>query len=432
MIKSIIRTLWGDLTREDLGRFGLLAGVFFLIIGAYWTMRTMKNAIFMKVVGSAGLPYATMVTMIFMVVLVMIYAKLVDVMERHKLLYVFAITYGFVVLAIAYFINHPTIGIPNPVIGKFRLFGWFVFLAIESFAMLAVTMFWSFVASSMDTVSAKRGYPIIFFVGQVGSLLGCMVGTRATKIGLSKLLFFAALSIFLIPILIKLFVKWYSTEPAGQVHEEKATGLVEGLRLLLTKPYVMGIFVVATIYEVINVIFEYQLNVLENYTYRSASGVTEFEAIFGMMVNGLSLGFALLGTSFFLRNFGLRMCLVIYPITVACSICGIWLFYGLWGVALGLAAIKGLSFALNNPTKEILYIPTSRDVKFKAKSWIDIFGNRFTKGLGSGINVMFPIMSNLLIFGSLISLGLISFWIAIAVYVGRKNHALVKEGKIIE
>jgi hypothetical protein len=32
------------------------------------------------------------------------------------------------------------------------------------------------------------------------------------------------------------------------------------------------------------------------------------------------------------------------------------------------------SYALDNPTQEILYQPTSLAVKYKAKSWIDIFG----------------------------------------------------------
>ncbi len=38
--------------------------------------------------------------------------------------------------------------------------------------------------------------------------------------------------------------------------------------------------------------------------------------------------------------------------------------------------LKALSYSLNNPCKEMLYNPTSTDVKFKAKSWIDIFGQR--------------------------------------------------------
>jgi AAA family ATP:ADP antiporter len=38
--------------------------------------------------------------------------------------------------------------------------------------------------------------------------------------------------------------------------------------------------------------------------------------------------------------------------------------------------IKGMSYALNNPTKEILYQMTSINIKFKCKSWIDTFGQR--------------------------------------------------------
>lgn len=38
--------------------------------------------------------------------------------------------------------------------------------------------------------------------------------------------------------------------------------------------------------------------------------------------------------------------------------------------------LKALSYSLNNPCKEMLYNPTSTAVKFKSKSWIDIFGQR--------------------------------------------------------
>lgn len=44
--------------------------------------------------------------------------------------------------------------------------------------------------------------------------------------------------------------------------------------------------------------------------------------------------------------------------------------------------LKALSYSLNNPCKEMLYNPTSTDVKFKAKSWIDIFGQRGASDTG--------------------------------------------------
>ena len=35
---------------------------------------------------------------------------------------------------------------------------------------------------------------------------------------------------------------------------------------------------------------------------------------------------------------------------------------------------KGFSYALNSPAREMLYAVTSEQIKFKAKSWIDVFG----------------------------------------------------------
>ena len=44
--------------------------------------------------------------------------------------------------------------------------------------------------------------------------------------------------------------------------------------------------------------------------------------------------------------------------------------------------IKGLSYALQSPSREMLYIVTTDAIKFKAKSWIDVFGGHAAKALG--------------------------------------------------
>lgn len=94
---------------------------------------------------------------------------------------------------------------------------------------------------------------------------------------------------------------------------------------------------------------------------------------------------------------------------------------------------KAFSYTLNNPSKEVIYIPTSKDVKFKAKSWIDAFGNRTSKGIGSTVTASlgshFP---TLFIFGSFISLGLILGWILAALFMGTTFNKLQEEQKIIE
>jgi AAA family ATP:ADP antiporter len=99
-----------------------------------------------------------------------------------------------------------------------------------------------------------------------------------------------------------------------------------------------------------------------------------------------------------------------------------------------MVAIKSLSYALNNPCKEIMYLPTSKDIKFKAKGWIDGFGGRSAKAV--------PVPSNQrLIWWShgepyilrlhVISLGIVGFWILVALYVGRTNKKLSDSGQIL-
>lgn len=75
-----------------------------------------------------------------------------------------------------------------------------------------------------------------------------------------------------------------------------------------------------------------------------------------------------------------------------------------------------------------MYIPTSKDVKCKAKSWIDVQGSRSSKALGAGIVALSPLIA----FSSIISLGIIGLWVPIALFVGRTNNKLVEENRIIE
>jgi AAA family ATP:ADP antiporter len=104
-----------------------------------------------------------------------------------------------------------------------------------------------------------------------------------------------------------------------------------------------------------------------------------------------------------------------------------WLSFG------AVVIIKGLNYALNVPSKEVLYIPTSKDVKFKAKGWIDAFGNRTTKVLGAAVtNPLKGSINTLLSYGTVASLVIVACWIPVAIFVGNKFENLQKENKIIE
>jgi ATP/ADP translocase len=456
MLPRPLRAIWGDLSNEEIKKFGILAGTLFLIIGAYWLLRVMKNPSFDLLVGYEWQPVAKMASVFTVMFVVLLYSKLVDWFSAVSLFWILGLIYGLGFIFIGYFINYPdalTISQTSVFAPLFswipgRGFGWFTYLFLESFGSIFVALFWSFVASRTSADSAKRGYGMIMSTTQLGVILGpLMVSQFAKAWGLPVLWAIGGVLVCMVPFIITYYTHVVPHDVVVSVHEsaKKKTGMFEGLKLLLSKSYLAGLFVVVAVYEVISTIVEFQMNMLIKKAYpASADGGAMFatlDAYNGACVGILSFFFALFGSSYFMRKFGLRFCLVSFPAMIAVTVVAVFVGYMLgasstqlmWLSFGAVIIIKGLNYALNVPSKEVLYIPTSKDVKFKAKGWIDAFGNRTTKLLGALVtNPLKHSINVLLSFGTLASLAIVACWIPVAIFVGNKFDTLQKENKIIE
>ena len=134
-----------------------------------------------------------------------------------------------------------------------------------------------------------------------------------------------------------------------------------------------------------------------------------------------------------MRRFGLRFCLMLFPALTGVMVAALY-FSPVLGVAMAaMITIKAFSYAVNNPSKEMMYIPATKDVRFKAKGWIDQFGGRSSKAAGAGVNNMFASsMTQLLTYGTLISFGLVGVWIAVASFVGYKFKHLTENKEVVD
>ncbi len=435
MLNKLLRTIWGDLSKDEFKKFGLLAVTFLLIIGAYWLLRPLKDGIFASTVGIKYQPTAKIISLCFLVPLILCYSKLVDIVKKQTLFYIIGSVYivGFSIVGLL--LSHPTIGLANKVESTSRYLGWCSYLMIESYGSLMVALFWSFVASSTDPKTAKKGFPLIIFGAQFGAITGPTLATFAKELGLPFLL---GVTVATIAMMIGSIIIYNKAIPTEKKDEEKTsskkkTGMIAGLKIIFTKSYVLGIFAVATFYEIVGTIIDFQMKILARQTYTTPESFTEFLGRFGQIANGIALFFSLVGTSFFIRKFGITFCLTLFPVLTGIVLSIVYLYPSLWIVFGGMVAIRALTYALNNPSKEILYVPTSKDVKFKAKSWIDMFGARSAKAVGAAVTGTFKhSTTKLMTYGSLISLAVISIWIVAALFVGKKCTQLTESGDIIE
>ena len=142
--KDLFKLMFGDFDKEELKKFLLLGLIFGLIIGIYWTLRPMKDALFQDIVGATYQPRAKWLSLAVVFPLVIIYSKLVEMLPRHVLFYVLSLVYGIATLIITWFMFDPNIGLANIHADPSRILGWVWYVFVESFGSLVVALFWAF------------------------------------------------------------------------------------------------------------------------------------------------------------------------------------------------------------------------------------------------------------------------------------------------
>lgn len=457
MVSSIVRFFYPDIKKEEVLKFSLFAVALFFILGSYWALRLLKDSLVFKIAfptslgwadgyGKDLVPTLKMITPFIVAAVVVLYTRLLDVMEKHKLFYVFCSFYAFLfgLTSIALF----TLKNFGPeYIGAYPLaaLGVAVYFATESFGSLVIALFWSFAVSCNRTDEAKRAFPFMIAVAQIGTI----GGSSLLVFGIPSWAIYALCTVT--TILVMVMINQIVTKiPASQlvsdkIEKKQKPDIMAGVRLLLTKPYLLAVFIVSTFYEIVKTIVDFQMK--SQASVIPGLNFDVFLGWFGFMTNLLAFAMALLGTSYIMKKYGLKFCIMLYPVMFGISLISLYIYSLtnpspeslLWATFGVMMLVTAISYAVNNPTKEMMYIPTSNDAKFKVKGITDTVGSRGSKAAGSAINNSLNVgatqalkVANLMAFGTMIGLGFIAIWLIAAIYVGNKNAELIRDNKIIE
>lgn len=451
-IRSIFRAWFGEFEKGELRKFILLGGIFAFVIGVYWTLRPMKDSIFMSLVGAEWQPIAKIVSMVILFPIVIFYNKLVDKYKRHHVFYVLGSIY--LVLTILFgllFMSPVGLGATHTSIIT-QIIGWAWYVYVESFGSLMVALFWAFAADTSSPESAKKGFSLVVMIGQLGSMMGPKYLTPLGKTVFGNsgpvVLICAAL---ILPIIFGIYYFMHTMPKAqisafhgkdeAKVEASHEPGFFEGLKLMFTQPYLLGIFGIIAIYEIIITIIDFHFKMLVQKEHASEAFRTAYLGDYAFYVNLISFLCLLFGISNIQRRLGLTTSLTMMPFIVAGMVALFWLYPNIDVLFWLMVGAKAINYALNSPSQKQLYVPTTNDVKYKAQSWIETFGSRGSKAASSLYNNMAKsfqtwfgkeagIMMHVTI-GSFMSLGLAAVWVLIALYLGRTYSKAVQEKRVV-
>lgn len=413
------KLIWGDQTPAQIKTSITLAALFFLIIGSFWMLGSLQEPIFYHLVGSQYHPQVNIISFFCIVPLMLGYMALLDRLNPRRLFVLVVGLYALFFAGAALLLCHPTIGLANTQPHVTRLLGWAIYTIIKTYGSFLVTLFWSFAVSVTTVEAAKDSFPFIMVCAQLGSLGAATLVRSVASWGIPQLV-----GIAVGMMLLTLLLFWSVQQQFSSVRSSQPvsrSGLFEGLSLLRARPYLRSVLVVSTAYLIITALVDYQMHYLAHQQYPAIEDFTWFKGVYGQVVNALTLLLALGGTRIVLRTLGVARALLLYPLITAVCVGAIYCFPSLWPVFVGMVLIRALSFGLNSPTKEIVYIPESSDVRFKVKSWIDMIGYRASFAFGSQLTSLFKYSFEVLVPASLwISVVVLAFWVRSAVVVGKK------------
>ena len=456
-LNRFFKAWFGDFTKEELKKFVFLGIIFAFVIGIYWTLRPMKDSIFGSLVHNpadvlansknkmAYVPWAKILSLIILFPLVIGYSSLVERFKRHHLFYIMGGIYFLLSLAFgAFFYWHPTIGLENTVGSPYRIIGWLWYVFVESYGSLIVTLFWAFATDTCTPQEAAKGFGLTVMIGQLGSIFGPMfltpLGEKYFGNSGPTVLICAALILIML-LAVGLFVAYtpksqltgFHAKNEEKVEGEQEPGFFEGLQLILKQPYLLGIFGVIAIYEIVGTIFDYAFKGSGAGAHQAEAALTKFFGEYAVAVNVLSFLFLLFGVNNIQRYLGARFSLALVPILIAIATVVFLTYDSPYVLFFLMVAVKAISYAINSPVMKQLYVPTTKDVKYKSQAWIETFGSRSAKASGSLVNIIKTNLGNryFLMVMAPVLMSLLTIWFFIARFLGKTYQTAVDQKKVV-
>lgn len=428
-----------DVHRNELPLALLMFAYFFLVITSFWILKPIKKSLFIQHYDQAGFTLLTwtmtasqaellakVLNMVVAFAAVAVFTLLARRYRRQQLTFLF--TAFFLASYIAY-----TLLIENPgdaTVWSFYLFG-------DLFSTLMVATFFAFLNDSVTPDGAKRLYGIVGLGGVVGGVFGSTaVRTFISTLSNTHWLWICA-GIALIILAVAYAAGRVVEASSGDVREtapqdEPAVAgnvALEGARLVFRSPYLLSIVAIVGLYEIVSTVMDFQFtSTVAHYLEGEAIG-EQFSTVF-MITNVVSMFVQLFLTSFIMTRFGVGTALLVLPLAALSGSLGFAALPLLWvGSALN-TIDNAFSYSINQSAKEALYVPTTKDEKYKAKAFIDMFVQRFAKAVAVGVSlVITTIFSDFssIRWLSLFTVAVVVLWVFAARYAGRHFERVTEE-----
>lgn len=439
MLKDVFYRQFADIRNGEWPTALMLSAYFFLVIATFWILKPLKRGVIINYFGDDPINFigftfggaeaeqiGKVLNMVVVYLVVIAFTYLARRFARHHLTLIFGLLFSALFVFFAVAIDDPS----QTIVWSFYVYG-------DMFNTIMVALFWAFTNDVVFSEQAKRMYGIVGLGGVVGGFVGAtIVSTAVEGVGRAPLLLGCLIPMALI-VGIAYAVHARSKKPSESAEPaapgQAASAAVEGAKLVFSSKYLLAIAGIIATYELVSNIIDFQLAATVEQSITADLEKDSFFGTVGQLIGLVSIGVQLLLTAFVMKRFGLKIALLFLPFAILLGTSGFLIVPALVFAAAMSVSDNALNYSINQSAKEALYVPTSKDVKYKAKAFIDMFVQRSAKVISVLLNLIF---ASLFISGvrwlSLVVLAMLGFWILLVRYVGNRFKEKADEEEVAE
>lgn len=425
----------------------------FLLLTAYYVIKPVREGLILATAaGAENKSYLSAAIAVGLLAVVPIYGRVASRVRKNRL--VVGVTLFFAShLAGFWFLSKIPAAESN--------IGYVFFVWVGIFNMMVVAQFWAF---ANDLYTQEQGKRLFALVG-IGASLGGALGAYITNflkdtlgLGVYELLLVSGL----------LLVGCAALTQLAHAREHRADGKVDAsaadaekakpkeekggaFALVFRNKYLLLIAIFSLVFTFVNTNGEYILSVLVKAKAKEAadglglvgdeavgkymkSAVTGFYGSFFLWVNVIGVVVQTFAVSRIVKLGGLKFAFLIFPVIALFDSVALITLPALLGIAElsvlrpGKIAENATDYSVNNTVRNMLWLPTSTEVKYKAKQAVDTFFVRMGDVASAalvyfaGERLGWPARNF-----AIVNAGLIAVWLFVARNIVRENQKLTEE-----
>jgi ATP:ADP antiporter, AAA family len=397
---------------------------------SYYIIRTVRDAVILATGGAAVQSYASAAMAIVLLGFVPAYSWFASRANRAKL--IFGVTVFFILNLEAFSL---AFGVSNP---KLVALAYFIWVGI--FNNSAVAQFWSFANDLYRRDAGERLFPIV----AIGATLGAPLGSKLAEI-LFEQGVRPALMLQVAAGLLGLQVLLYVLIQARELRrraEEAATAEAPipaggGFGLVFANPYLRLIAVLIVVLNLVNTNGNFVWNsavvsaadaaVAANPSLDRTAYIGSVLGAFGFYQNVLVVLLQALVVSRIVKYFGMPGVLLALPLVALGGNTLIAAGAGIAVIRWAKMSENATDYSIMNTGRQMLWLPTKREEKYKAKQAIDTFFVRAGDVL-SAVLVFAATAAAVPARGmALVNLGLIAAWLFVIFALLRRHRSLTTQ-----